>query len=400
MARQAIKAADVPSFAGTRDRLRQMAVVASQLGGIGWASATDVLHAVRAVQTRFIQIDFAARVGGWPIERVAVLHGPSNEGKTEFALGLGASFLERGHFFALIDAEYTTPAPWLRTIMGGYDKHPGFRALRPTNYEEAIDLVRKFCTTIAEAKLKGNLQPDTSGLIVVDSIQRLQPKRLLDAILKEGAEESVEDTGKKGRFGKKKKGAGADGMRGRGGMYKAAVTGAWLGELVPLLAKSGCAALIITRETVEIETSSFVKQIITIGGGKDLVFDASILARIQRVGWVAEKDSTVYGERHMVEIRKTKIGPKEAKHPVGYYHTSNGVLVPEGFDRARDVLEMAIDHGLVAVGGAGHYSWGKVKLGQGEHNVVRKLYDDPERLDTLELEVREAFKPNLVGKEV
>jgi hypothetical protein len=93
-----------------------------------------------------------------------------------------------------------------------------------------------------------------------------------------------------------------------------------------------------------------------------------------------------------VTIRKTKVGGKEDRVTTCFYHTSNGQLVPEGFDRARDVLELAIKFGIVE--GGSWIKWGKNKsgvLGQGEHNAVKKLATTPELLDKLETAVRSKF---------
>src|SRR5205814_10673608 len=65
-----------------------------------------------AVPTRFIQFDHSTRVGGLPIERFMLMHGPSGLGKTEMAIGLEDSFLERDHFVFHVDSERTTPITW------------------------------------------------------------------------------------------------------------------------------------------------------------------------------------------------------------------------------------------------------------------------------------------------
>ena len=66
-----------------------------------------------------------------------------------------------------------------------------------------------------------------------------------------------------------------------------------------------------------------------------------------------------------------------------------GERVPEGFDRARDVLELA--QRFKIVNGTSWLSWGDKKW-QGEHNAVVKLTGDPDLLDELEMEVRAKFE--------
>lgn len=363
--------------ADTRDRMLRMQTVAKRFAA--WRPAAEVLSRVRAVQTGFVQIDRATRVGGWPIERITTVHGPSNHGKTQLCHGLGLSFLRRGHYYAFIDAEYTSPEQWLRELMGHHATHPGFVALRPQSFEQTVDAVRQFAETIGEARSKGELEPDTSALIVVDSIRKLVPERLLEKILKEGAE------GKKGSV---------DGMSGRGAMYKAALQSQWLDELVPLLAQTSCGMVIITREADD--PNADARDIMygnawRVQGSKSLVYDASLVVRITREEWTkegAKEDPTIVGEKHRARIWKTKVGGKEDRHEDAFFHTSNGVASPLGFDRARDVFELALELGVIERSGA-WYSLGDEKLGNGEGRAIAALRDGP--LDTIELEVRRLF---------
>lgn len=364
--------AEGPSPAGTRDRLQAMQAVSSRFGV--WRPAPEVLTEVRAVRTCFPQVDRATRVGGWPIQRICTVHGPSNHGKTAFCHGLGYSFLEGGHFYGFVDAERTTPERWLRSLGEKYLKHPGFVAMRPTSFEETVDAVRNFCLTIGEAKDKGELEADTSGLIVVDSIRKLIPERLLERILKDGAE------GDKGSV---------DGMSGRGAQYKAALQSQWMDELVPMLDECGIGMVIITREADDPNASA---QDLLYGkgwkvqGSKSLIYDASLVARITRAEWTnagPKGDPLIVGERHQVRIWKTKVGGKEDKHVDAFFHTSNGVEAPEGFDRPRDVFEMALEHGLIEQAGS-WYTMGKDKLGQGEQKAMARfregLWKDAEEI--------------------
>jgi RecA/RadA recombinase len=211
-----------------KDRLDAVGKVAGRL--TTWRPATEVLTRVEAQPTIFVQLDEATRVGGWPIQRFGLIHGPSNGGKTALCVGLGKSFLQAGGFFAFIDAEMTTPADWLQKLMGEYASSPGFVAARPRNYEAAVDGVREFAETIANARAAGELPEESTGLIVVDSIRKLVPERLLAKIMKHGAE------GDKGSI---------DGAGGRAGQMRAAINAQWLDELVPLLYHTRCAMIFV-----------------------------------------------------------------------------------------------------------------------------------------------------------
>ena len=384
--RKHVETPTVPSPADARDRFAQMQAVASRFGA--WRPAPEVLTRVRSVPTRFIQIDRATRVGGWPIERVTTVHGPSNHGKTEFLHGLGLSFLEQSHFYGFVDAEYTTPETWLEELMGKYSQHPGFLAKRPKSFEETVDAVREFVETIAEARAKGELDPSTTALLGIDSIRKLIPVRLLEKILKEGAQ------GKKGSV---------DGMNGRAAMYKAALQSQWLDELVPLLATTRTALVIITREaddptadTTDLKFDNAWK----VQGSKSLVYEASLVVRITRDGWVKTgpaDNAVIVGERHLARIWKTKIGGKDGKHEDAYFHTGNGAEGFVGFDRARDVIEEAKNLGVIEVNGS-WLRYGKQKW-QGELRAQIALRKNAGLFAEVEQAVRDSFNRAQGGAE-
>lgn len=132
------------------------------------------------------------------------------------------------------------------------------------------------------------------------------------------------------------------------------------------------------------------------GGGKSLEFEPSIIARVQRdkfhyIGRDREKGErgTMVGERHLVEIRKTKVSAKTDRTIYTYFNTSNGAITPEGFDRARDVFELARQFDVVK-GAGSWFTWGR-KRWQGEVRALKALYADSELLQELEAEVRGKF---------
>jgi RecA/RadA recombinase len=342
----------------------------------GFRQATEVLTKVQAVPTIFPQYDIATRVMGHPISRFCRLHGPSNEGKTTFTIGMLLSFLRCGHFAALADAEHTTPPEWLTELMGDYLYHPAFTALPVETFESTVESTRSYCEGIASARERGDLPPETSGLIVIDSIRKLVPKDLLKLMLKEGIE------GEKLVRGRKVKSKGVDGRGGRAAQYKAMLNTAWCDELTPLLNRTKTAMIVIARETEGEEGK------VLVGGGSGLYYDSSLDLRVTRSFISDEVDKRLMlGERHRIEVQKTKIGRKEYKYPFGYFHTSNGAASPVGFDRARDALELAIDQDVVKAGGGSYRFDGKM-FGKGEAAALKALRADPGFLAAVELESR------------
>lgn len=379
------------AIAGSKDRLAAMKKVAAGFASLQPASKT--MTEVKAVPTCLIQFDHATRVGGMPTERFVLVHGPSSHGKTKFTLGMIRSFLSLDHFALFIDAERTTPRAWVDTMLGSWGEdrlmnHPGFLYKRPETYEQTIADVRQYCMGIAEAKDKGQLPEDTAGLIVVDSIRKLVPKKLLDQILSDTSGEKVD-------------------IAKRAGQMKAGMNANWLDELVPILERGNISMNCITREMVDPNNQNkFAIQFGTnykLGGGDALFFDSSAVMRVERAAYVTKEakkaegeDKTppvVYGERHRITIRKSKIAGKEDKVTRCYFHDSNGLWVPEGFDTARDVVELAVRFKVVEKHGA-WFSAGDERIAQGEHNTVKLLTERPDWLARIAEATREKFAVN------
>lgn len=351
--------------------------------------ASRVFTRIEAVPTIFCQFDHAVRVSGYPTERFTLVHGPSGHNKTTFTLGVGKSFLARNHYVNFIDAERTTPREYARTLISPelYD-HPGFFAHKPKSYEDTVKYVRSWLNTIAKLRANGKLPKTTRALLILDSIRKLVPEGILAKILAAEAKEAR---------GPKKKAKGVDGMGGRAAQIKAAMNSAWMDELTPLLEETKATMIAIARETDDPETTTQWTKGFKVGGGAALYYDSSLVSRIERAGWVTDGSSyeetgrkaQVYGERVRVTIRKTKVAGKDDKSVACYFHTSNGVLIPEGFDRARDILDLAQKFDIVK--GTGWLSFGKKKLGQGMNRAVMNLTKDPVLLHQIEREVRKDF---------
>lgn len=332
-----------------------------------WRPGTEVLTKVTAQKTIFPGINRATRVGGWPNQRIALIHGPSSHGKTSFVHGLGLSYLLGGHFYLFIDAEFTTPEDWVRKLMLAQADNPGFLALRPKSYEQTREAVSNAAKMISDAKLAGDLPPDVACFVAVDSIRKLMPEKLFEKLAK--------DEG------------GLDGASGRGAMMKAALNAQWMDELVPLSHYCNLSVAIIAREMEQaVPSNQPWLPDFKVAGGKALEFESSIVARVMRSGYVYDgpkEKKRVIGERHAVNITKTKVAAKEGRTTETFFHTSNGVLVPEGFDRARDVVEMGKDLGIITVSGS-WLSYNGARIGNGEHAAVKRLTEDAALFDEIE----------------
>lgn len=362
----------VPPASPHQKHLRAMTDLAQ--GSSAWKPASQILLAVRAVKTIFIQFNRATRVGGFPLQRFSVIHGPSNHGKTTFVHGVGLSFLQQGHIYGLVDAEYTTPITWLRELMGDYADHPGFLAMRPESYEQTVDAVEDLVNRLVAAreKEKHPLPESTSAFIAVDSLKKLIPKDIWAKLTKNDANSA--------------KGS-VDGMSGRMAQMQAAMNQAWMNRLTPLLNRTNTALMGIARESENIGREQWEPEYKVQGGGA-VIYDSSLVVRVIRAGYIRDgKEGPILGERHRLIVNKTKIARKEEKGAVCYFHMSNGAMTPAGFDRARDVLELAKLYKVVETRGA-WMAWRSCKW-NGDHAAVRKLTE--KGLDKLQEDVEAKF---------
>jgi len=382
MARRAKQATagDFAEKASTRPGAKVFADIAAK--SKGFRPAREVLRRVRSVPTIFPALDWKLRVGGWPIDRTAIVHGPSGMGKTQLVQGLGLSFLRRGHMFAFIDSEMTTPMPWLETLFGDYADDPRFIASRPTSYEQAVDDVQKIANSVGEARVAGRIPKDTTCFFAVDSIGKLVPMDLIEKIKRNSAESDAGSVG---------------GMSGMEGAYRAALNKMWLDRLIPLMHDTGCAIAFVARESENRSASANDRKAGNdwkVTGGKSLYYDASLDIRVVHAKMIHEKESgedyyktPIVGELHLVEVHKTKVSARERAKETTWFSTSNGAITPAGFDRARDLLELGTDLDVVKQSGA-WYSFGG-KRWQGKNKFLAKA--DAEMLDAIEAACRAKF---------
>lgn len=347
----------------------------------GWGKAEDVLLRVEAVPTCFEDFNRATRVGGIPLGRFIVVHGPTHGGKTAFIGGLIDSFVSQDHDAGYIDAEHATPNEFFEELLGRpLAEVPNFLAKRPASYEETIDSVDEFLNWQTE---KRKTNPKHACVLVVDSINKLVPKSELARLRKEGG----------------------DAINKGWGRLRAAMNQAWLDHLIPLLASAGCAMIVIAQER-DNESDEWGADDFTVKGGKALLFDASFLIRVTKSAAIRKAKATsenfkeetnpTYGFRHNVRIWKSKVSHMDSKYSDCSFHLSNGKLVPAGFDVARDLFYVGTRLGVIETAGS-WYSFAKRRW-QGEHAAVVKLAESVDLQVQLRTAIRAAAKKSNAAK--
>lgn len=333
----------------------------------GWGSAADVLDRVDSVRTVFPDFNRAVGVGGIPVRRIHTVHGASAGGKSVFCLGLVKSFVDCGYLAAYVDAEHTLGKEFTGEIVRDLEGKPNFLVQRPRNYESTIDAVDEF---LDKATAVSEQFPEHRSIVVIDTINKLVPKRELTNVVRDG---------------------GSEVAKGHHGRYRAAMNQAWLDQLTPKIAASNCAFVVIAQERDD-DTDDFLKSrgdTFKIKGGRSLVYDASLVMRVGKAQAIykdgkkpdSKANDSIVGFGHRVRIWKSKVGHMDGRHTDCVFHLSNGRLSEAGLDYARDVLAVAMKLGIVELAGS-WYSYAGKRF-QGFKNALIGLYENPEMLDGL-----------------
>jgi recombination protein RecA len=119
----------------------------------------------------------------------------------------------------------------------------------------------------------------------------------------------------------------------------------------------------------------------TTTGGMALRFYASVRLDMRRVESIKE-GGEVIGNRTKVTVKKNKVAPP-------FKVVEFDIMYNEGISKAGDVLDIAVEAGIVEKRGA-FYSYGEVRLGQGRENAKQFLRDTPGLASEIENKVRAA----------
>ena len=140
-----------------------------------------------------------------------------------------------------------------------------------------------------------------------------------------------------------------------------------LRKLTGAIAKSHCTVLFINqiREKIGVMFGSPE----TTPGGRALKFYASVRVDIRRVGALKEGDTHV-GNHVRAKIVKNKVAPP-------FRQAEFDIMFNEGISSTGDLLDLAVEEGIVEKSGA-WFSSGEVRLGQGRENSKRFLKENPE----------------------
>ena len=289
---------------------------------------------VSAVSTGSLSLDFALGIGGIPRGRITEIFGPESSGKTTIALHVIAEVQKQGGEAAFIDAEHALDPIYAKKL--GVDINE-LIVSQPDCGEQALEIAETLVNSGA------------IDIIVIDSVAALVPRQEIEGDM----------------------GASHVGVQAR-------LMSQAMRKLSGAIAKSNCIVIFTNQLREKVGVMYGNPEVTT--GGKALKFYASVRIDVRRVESL-KNGSEVYGSHTRCKVVKNKVAPP-------FKVAEFDILYGSGISKSSEIIDMAIQLGIVEKSGAWFYYNGE-RLGQGKDNVRRLIESDKELMDTLEALVRE-----------
>lgn len=291
---------------------------------------------VETVPTGSLSLDIALGLGGLPKGRIIEVYGPESSGKTTVALHCVAEVQKRGGIAGFIDAEHALDPVYARNIGVDIDN---LYISQPDCGEQALEITETM------------VRSGAVDIVVVDSVAALVPKAEID-----------------GDMGDSHVG------------LQARLMSQALRKLTAVISKSNCIVIFINqlREKVGVMFGNPE----TTTGGRALKFYSSVRLDVRRTESLKQAGEIV-GNHVRVKVVKNKIAPP-------FREAEFDIMFGQGISREGDVLDLAVNAGIVNKSGA-WYAYEGDKIGQGRENAKTYIHENPAFFDMLEAKVREFY---------
>ncbi len=291
---------------------------------------------VETVPTGSLSLDIALGLGGLPKGRIIEVYGPESSGKTTVALHCVAEVQKRGGIAGFIDAEHALDPVYARNIGVDIDN---LYISQPDCGEQALEITETM------------VRSGAVDIVVVDSVAALVPKAEID-----------------GDMGDSHVG------------LQARLMSQALRKLTAVISKSNCIVIFINqlREKVGVMFGNPE----TTTGGRALKFYSSVRLDVRRTESL-KQGGEIVGNHVRVKVVKNKIAPP-------FREAEFDIIFGQGISREGDVLDLAVNAGIVNKSGA-WYAYEGDKIGQGRENAKTYIHENPAFFDMLEAKVRDFY---------
>ena len=147
-------------------------------------------------------------------------------------------------------------------------------------------------------------------------------------------------------------------------------------KLTAAISKTNCVAIFINQVREKIGVLYGNPE--TTPGGRALKFYASVRISVSR-GEPIKDGSELLGYRTKCKVVKNKVAPP-------FKTAEFDMFFGEGISKAGEVIDLAVEHGVVKKAGA-WFSYNGSKLGQGRDAVKKVIADNPELMEELEQKI-------------
>ncbi len=293
------------------------------------------MDAIPAISTGSVSLDAALGCGGVPRGRIVEIFGPESSGKTTIALQIIAEVQRGGGMAAFVDAEHALDPIYAKALGVQTDN---LIVSQPDTGEQALEIAEILTSS-------GSLD-----VVVIDSVAALVPKAELE-----------------GDMGDHHVG------------LQARLMSQALRKLTGVVHRSNTCFIFINQIRMKIGVMFGNPE--TTSGGNALKFYSSVRLDIRRIAAIKEGENNV-GNRTRVRVVKNKLAPP--------FRTAEfDIMFGRGVSREGDVLDLAVEKGIVAKTGA-WYSYGDERIGQGRENVKRFLSENADIFSEIDGQVRAA----------
>ncbi|MCD6099592.1 MAG: recombinase RecA [Candidatus Marinimicrobia bacterium] len=289
---------------------------------------------IDVIPTGCLSLDAAIGVGGIPRGRITEIYGHESSGKTTLALHIIAEAQKAGGYAAFVDAEHALDPVYAEKL--GVDVKD-LLISQPDSGEQALEITETL------------VRSGAIDVIVIDSVAALVPRAELEGDM----------------------GDSYVGLQAR-------LMSQALRKLAGAVNKSNTAVIFINQIREKIGVMFGNPETTT--GGRALKFYTSVRLEIRKLTTIKEGDSVI-GTRTKVKVVKNKLAPP-------FRETEFDILYGQGISYEGDVLDMAVQAGIVQKSGS-WYSYGDERLGQGRENAKSYLKENPELFREIEEQVKE-----------
>ena len=291
---------------------------------------------VETVPTGSLSLDIALGLGGLPKGRIIEVYGPESSGKTTVALHCVAEVQKRGGIAGFIDAEHALDPVYAKKIGVDIDN---LYISQPDTGEQALEITETM------------VRSGAIDIVIVDSVAALVPKAEIE-----------------GDMGDSHVG------------LQARLMSQALRKLTAIIGKTSCTVIFINqlREKVGVMFGNPE----TTTGGRALKFYSSVRLDVRRTESL-KQGGEIVGNHVRVKVVKNKIAPP-------FREAEFDIMFGQGISREGDVLDLAVNAGIVNKSGA-WYAYEGDKIGQGRENAKTYIHENPAFFDMLEAKVRDFY---------